>query len=72
MANIKTELTMKIANVSGENPKRGKSAERFAFYTKRGTTVKTYIKKCVAAGHKRSTALADIRHDMAKGLIVAL
>lgn len=71
MSNLKTDLSLKIAPVVAENPKRGKAAERFAFYSKRGSTVKTYIKKCVAAGHTRASALADIRYDLAKGLIAA-
>ena len=50
------------------NPKRGKSAERFALYAD-ARTVADYVAACTKAGYTRAKALADVRWDAAKGLI---
>lgn len=50
------------------NPKRGKSAERFALYAS-SPTVADYIAACVALGYPSKKALADLKWDEAHGYI---
>jgi hypothetical protein len=51
-----------------ENPKRGKSRDRFALY-QNGQTVEAYIARSIKAGNTSSIARADLRWDLGKGLI---
>jgi hypothetical protein len=46
-----------------ENPKRGNSHNRFAFY-KTGMTVGKYIERCEAVGLPATLAKADLRWDV--------
>jgi hypothetical protein len=58
----------KITIVATTNPKRGKSAERFALYDT-SPTVGEYIAHCEKIGHSRAKALADVRWDESHGFI---
>jgi hypothetical protein len=58
----------KIKVLVSENPKRGKSRDRFALH-RTGSTVAKYVARSVKAGNAASLALADIRWDVAKKLI---
>jgi hypothetical protein len=58
----------KIRVLVSENPKRGKSRDRFALH-RTGQTVAAYIARSVKAGNPASLAKADVRWDMAKKLI---
>lgn len=51
-----------------ENPKRGDSASRFAYY-RDGITVDDYVERCVKAGKPSSLARADLRWDTARKFI---
>jgi hypothetical protein len=51
-----------------ENPKRGESASRFAYY-RDGITVDDYVARCVKAGKPSSLARADLRWDTARKFI---
>jgi hypothetical protein len=50
------------------NPKRGKSAARFALY-KGCTTPQAYINACVKAGHSANVAAMDLCWDAAHNFI---
>jgi len=58
----------KIKVLVSENPKRGKSRDRFALH-RTGSTVAQYVARSVKAGNAASLAMADIRWDVAKKLI---
>jgi hypothetical protein len=58
----------KIKLLVAENPKRGKSRDRFALY-QNGQTVEQYVARSVKAGNTISIARADLRWDLGKGLI---
>jgi hypothetical protein len=58
----------KIKVLVSENPKRGKSRDRFALH-RTGSTVAEYVARSVKAGNAASLAMADIRWDVAKKLI---
>jgi hypothetical protein len=58
----------KIKVLVSENPKRGKSGDRFALH-RTGSTVAQYVARSVKAGNAASLAMADIRWDVAKKLI---
>jgi hypothetical protein len=58
----------KIKVLVSENPKRGKSRDRFALH-RTGSTVEQYVARSVKAGNAASLAMADIRWDIAKKLI---
>jgi hypothetical protein len=58
----------KIKLLVAENPKRGKSRDRFALH-RDGQTVEAYIARSVKAGNTSSIARADLRWDVGKGLI---
>ena len=58
----------KIKVLVTENPKRGKSRDRFALY-QNGQTVEQFVARIVKAGNPVSVARADLRWDMSKGLI---
>jgi hypothetical protein len=58
----------KIKLLVAENPKRGKSHDRFALY-QNGQTVEQYVARSVKAGNTSSIARADLRWDVGKGLI---
>jgi hypothetical protein len=60
--------TPRIKLLVAENPKRGKSASRFALY-KNGLTVDTYIEKSVAAGNTPALARADLKWDTERKFI---
>ena len=62
--------TTPVTVLRTENPKRGKSASRFAHYFT-STTVGEYVNKCVADGWPRAKALADVRWDERHGHIAA-
>jgi hypothetical protein len=51
-----------------ENPKRGDSATRFAYY-RGGITVEDYVARCVKAGAPSSLARADLRWDTERKFI---
>jgi hypothetical protein len=51
-----------------ENPKRGDSATRFAYY-RNGITVDDYVARCVKAGAPSSLARADLRWDVERKFI---
>jgi hypothetical protein len=51
-----------------ENPKRGDSATRFAYY-RNGITVENYVAQCVKAGAPSSLARADLRWDTVRKFI---
>jgi hypothetical protein len=51
-----------------ENPKRGDSATRFAYY-RNGIAVEDYVARCVKAGAPSSLARADLRWDTARKFI---
>jgi hypothetical protein len=51
-----------------ENPKRGKSRDRFACY-ENGITVREYVRRCEAAGYSAQKAHDDLRWDTAHGFI---
>jgi hypothetical protein len=63
-----TDATRKIKVLVAENPKRGKSRDRFALH-RTGSTVAQYVARSVKAGNAASLAMADIRWDVAKKLI---
>jgi hypothetical protein len=58
----------KIKVLVSENPKRGKSRDRFALH-RTGSTVAQYVARSVKAGNAARLAMADIRWDVAKKLI---
>jgi hypothetical protein len=58
----------KIKLLVDENPKRGKSRDRFALY-RTGLTVEQYVERSVKAGNPVSLARADLRWDESKKLI---
>jgi hypothetical protein len=58
----------KIKILVTENPKRGKSRDRFALY-QNGQTVEQFVARIVKAGNPVSMARADLRWDVTKGLI---
>jgi hypothetical protein len=58
----------KIKLLVTENPKRGKSRDRFALY-QNGQTVEQFVARIVKAGNPVSVARADLRWDLGKGLI---
>ena len=51
-----------------ENPKRGDSATRFAYY-RNGITVEDYVARCVKGGASSSLARADLRWDSQRKFI---
>ena len=51
-----------------QNPKRGDSATRFAYY-RDGMPVDDYVARVVKAGASSSLARADLRWDMARKFI---
>jgi hypothetical protein len=51
-----------------ENPKRGESASRFAYY-RNGMPIEDYVARCVKAGKPSSLARADLRWDTARKFI---
>jgi hypothetical protein len=51
-----------------ENPKRGKSRDRFPLY-RNGLIVEQYVERSVKAGNPVDLARADIRWDVDKKLI---
>jgi len=57
-----------ITVLVASNPKRGKSQARFGLH-KTGQTVGDYVKASVDAGNPRMLARADLRWDVAHGLI---
>ena len=58
----------KIKVLVSENPKRGKSRDRFALY-RNGISVADYVARSVKAGNPATLAKADLRWDVAKKLI---
>jgi hypothetical protein len=58
----------KIKILVTDNPKRGKSRDRFALY-QNGQTVEQFVARIVKAGNPVSVARADLRWDLGKGLI---
>jgi hypothetical protein len=58
----------KIKVLVSDNPKRGKSRDRFALH-RSGSTVAQYVARSVKAGNPASLARSDVRWDLRKGLI---
>jgi len=52
-----------ITVLHDKNPKRGKSAERFALY-QTGMTIGQYVDAVIAIGDRRRKAIRDITHDL--------
>jgi hypothetical protein len=57
-----------ISVIVKENPKRGASRERFAFY-KDGMSVEQYIARSVKAGNPAKLARADVAWDLQRQFI---
>jgi hypothetical protein len=69
VAKAKTPTKAKVIHLLvKENPKQGKSHNRFAFY-RDGMTVQRYIERCEAVGLPASLARADLRWDTKHQLI---
>jgi hypothetical protein len=59
----KTPAPQTINLLVKDNPKRGKSAKRFALY-RNGLTVEKYVAASVAAGNPARLARADLNWDV--------